>query len=1160
MLVWLSLDTWLILSLSIGYLVLLFFIAFWAQKKHKSWKNKSWIYSLSLGVSCSSWAFYGTISQAASTGQWIAPIYIGTIACFILGWPILLKLLRVSKKLNLTSVADFIACRFDKAPQIAAVVSIIALLGTLPYIALQLRAVSHSFDLVTGSFQSGSTTTLMVTVVLIIFSILFGARHAEANKQNTGLLVAIAFSSIVKLAAILCVGLFVTFGLFDGFESILSQAPNVIEPSTSDNSYLVVSQLMIGFLTIFVTPQLYHMIVIENDSEKQLNSARWGYPLYLILINIFVLPIAIAGLVTFPGGGISADTFMLTIPLFHQQAWISIFVYIGGLAAATSMVIVAAIVLSTLITTEIVSPIILKLRFLTSRYSNPTQQLSGVLLFVRRLSIAAILVLSLLFDYIFNQSSELASIGLLSFVLLAQTAPAVLSALYWKNASSKGAMWGLIVGSTLWTYCLLLPTLWPDAHWVNNGLFNIEWLNPTALFGITSFDFISHGLFLSLLGNSAVLYLHSIYTKRSLGENLQANQFVRGYSKDKNKHHHEYQITYVDLIDLLNRFIDEDAVNRLKQLIPSNTNLQGKAPAYLVDFTQMTLASVLGSASTKLVMSAVSEADDTRGETLEQVANIVDEANQIFEFNRELLQAGVENIEQGISVVDADMKLVAWNSRYKDLLAFPDGYLKSGMHIGELIEFNVQRNMILGEDTKALIEKRLEYMRQGNDHYYQRTLPSGIVLEIRGQAMPGGGFVSTFSDITRHIESEKALQKANETLEQRVTERTQELEIAIAEAEAANSSKTRFLAAASHDLMQPFNALSLFNSMLQHKTQHTDLEELATNIDGALQSAEGLLNDLVEISKLDSGVQRVDLQTFKLNDILIPLNNEFSALSKQAGIEFKFVKSSITVTTDKQLLRRILQNFLANAIRYAPAITEQFPNRQVKIVFGVKRVANSARIMIVDNGPGIPEGKLLTIFKEFERLNINQERPGLGLGLAICERISAILDLPIEVKSKLQQGANFSITLPIAEPNSLLETNEVKLPELAKQSFNGLTAAIIDNDPLIVTALSQQLTLWGFDVITSGDKDNFVNKISEHKDSAVSVIIADYHLDNGETGTETINELKSRIGWQGLAIICSADPSDTLRQTCIDNEFGYIRKPVKAHALKRLLKSQLLER
>ena len=213
MLVWLSLDTWLILSLSIGYLVLLFFIAFWAQKKHNSWKNKSWIYSLSLGVSCSSWAFYGTISQAASTGQWIAPIYIGTIACFILGWPILLKLLRVSKRLNLTSVAYFIACRFDKAPQIAAVVSIIALLGTLPYIALQLRAVSHSFDLVTGSFQSGSTTTLMVTVVLIIFSILFGARHAEANKQNTGLLVAIAFSSLVKLAAILCVGFFVTFGL-----------------------------------------------------------------------------------------------------------------------------------------------------------------------------------------------------------------------------------------------------------------------------------------------------------------------------------------------------------------------------------------------------------------------------------------------------------------------------------------------------------------------------------------------------------------------------------------------------------------------------------------------------------------------------------------------------------------------------------------------------------------------------------------------------------------------------------------------------------------------------------------------------------------------------------------------------------------------------------
>ena len=1135
MLVWLSLDTWLISLLSIGYLILLFFIAFWAQKKHKTWQNKSWIYSLSLGVSCSSWAFYGTVSQAAATGEWIAPIYIGTIACFLLGWPILLKLLAVSKKLNLTSVADFIACRFDKAPQIAAVVSIIALLGTLPYIALQLRAVSHSFDLVTGSYQSGSTTTLLVTVVLIVFSILFGARHAEANKQNTGLIVAIAFSSLVKLFAILTVGLFVTYGLFDGFSEILQQANAVIPQDKSDNRYLVVSQILIGFLTIFATPQLYHMIVIENDSEKQLKGARWGYPLYLILINIFVLPIAIAGLITFPGGSVSADTFMLTIPLLHQQAWISIFVYIGGLAAATSMVIVAAIVLSTLITTEIVSPILLKLRFLQSRITSPlqkptqNQEISGLLLYIRRISIAAILLLSLLFDYVFNQNSQLASIGLLSFVLLAQTAPAVLSALYWKNASSKGAMWGLITGCLLWTYCLLIPTIWPNAHWIHLGPFGVDWLVPSALFGMSSLDFVSHGLFVSLFANTLVLYIHSIYTQRSVGESLQANQFLRSHSSNKNKQHHDYYITITDLIDLLTRFINVDAANRLKKLVPDGVNINNKAPDYLIEFTQMTLASVLGSASTKMVMSAVNESEESRSEALDQVASIVDEANQIFEFNRELLQAGVENIEQGISVVDADMRLVAWNSRYKNLLAFPDGYLKAGMPIAELIAFNVERNIIAGEDTKTLIDKRLEYMRQGNDHYYQRTLPSGIVLEIRGQAMPGGGFVSTFSDITRHIEAEKALQKANETLEQRVEERTLELEVAKADAEAANSSKTRFLAAASHDLMQPFNALSLFNSMLQHKTRDTDLASLADNIDGALTSAESLLTDLVEISKLDSGVQKVDISDFYISDILLPLNNEFAVLCEEAGIDLRFQPSSLAINTDKQLLRRILQNFLTNALRYAPAIKQLHPSKKIKIVLGVKKDKHCARVMVLDNGPGIPRSKLITIFKEFERLNTHQERPGLGLGLAICERISSLLNLPIEVQSIEGQGANFSIRVPLATSSPLLKTNVPLLQEPLGLSFTGLSAAIIDNDPLIVTALSQQLEVWGFNVITAGNRAELLNKMSDYGPSLINVVIADYHLDDDD-GLSVTAKLKEQFNWHGLIIVCSADPSDSLRQ------------------------------
>ncbi|MDC2887750.1 hypothetical protein [Psychrosphaera algicola] len=301
MFTWLSVDTWFIGLLSLGYLLLLFFIAYWGQQgKNSRWTNHPWIYSLSLGVSCTSWAFYGIIGQAATSGQWLAYIYYGTIACFILAWPMLLKMLRISKQQNLTSIADFVACRYDKSLNIAGIVTVIALLGTIPYIALQLRAISQSFDLVTGSYRSGVNTTIIVAMVLSVFSVLFGARHVVANKQNNGLTLAIAFSSIVKLLAITTVGYYITFGVFDGFSDLLVQQQQLPQAEVKTTSfYMPIAQIALGFISIFITPQLFHVMVIENHNEQQLKTARWLYPLFLILINLFVLPIAIAGQITF---------------------------------------------------------------------------------------------------------------------------------------------------------------------------------------------------------------------------------------------------------------------------------------------------------------------------------------------------------------------------------------------------------------------------------------------------------------------------------------------------------------------------------------------------------------------------------------------------------------------------------------------------------------------------------------------------------------------------------------------------------------------------------------------------------------------------------------------------------------------------------------------
>ena len=357
MLAWLSIDTWLITILSIGYLCLLFLVAYKGQNQSpEQWRCKPWVYSFSLAVSCTSWAFYGTVGQAATTGAWLAPIYIGTILCLVFAWPMLMKMLKIIKRQNLTSIADFIAFRYDRSPKIAITVALIALVGTVPYIALQLRAISTSFDLLTGTFQSGISTAFVVTIVLIVFSIFFGTRQIAASKQNQGLVLAIAFSSVVKLIALTAVGIFATFFVFDGFVDLATQQQQNKQLFTDHNSvYLSVAQAILGAITIFVLPQQFHMMMIENHHPQELKTARWLFPVYFILINIFVLPIAIAGLITFPGGSVDADTYVLTLPLFFQQAWLGVLVYIGGLAAATSMVIVSAIVLSTMISTEVIT-------------------------------------------------------------------------------------------------------------------------------------------------------------------------------------------------------------------------------------------------------------------------------------------------------------------------------------------------------------------------------------------------------------------------------------------------------------------------------------------------------------------------------------------------------------------------------------------------------------------------------------------------------------------------------------------------------------------------------------------------------------------------------------------------------------------------------------
>ena len=1145
---WLSIDTWLVTLLSVSFLLAMFFIAYWGDRSQANWLKSSWLYSLSLGVSCSSWAFYGIIGQASVTGYWLSPIYFGTIAFFVLGWPVLLKLLRVSKQQKFSSIADFIASRYERHRSLAVGVIIITLLGLLPYIALQLRAISQTFDLVTGSYRSGFSTSLMVSLVLIVFAILFGARTQQVNKQNKGMVLAIAMGSLVKLIALSAVGIFVTFGLFNGVEDILRQSES-LSIAKSDNSAFA-AQMLLGAVTIFITPPLYHMIVIENQNERQLQKARWQYPLYLLLINAFVLPIALAGKLTFPGGAVNADTFALTLPLFHQQAWLSLLVFIGGLTAAISITIVIAVVLSNMIVTDIITPALVRLRMTVP--TTTRQHTNGVfakqLLTFRRTTIAVVLLLAFSFEQFVAQDSHLANLGTLSFALLAQFAPAVIAALYWSRANSTGAAVGIIVGATLWGYCLLLPTLAPNALILQQGLWGLDWLNPTALFGFTGFTVTTHGIFISLLMNSVSLVLFSWLRRPTIGERLQARLFVKTHSG-----HHHYCITVTDLGNLLRRFVDEAASDRFRQRHENELNSNSLAPESLIKEVQDELSSVLGSVSTKLIMRAATE-QDSADLAIDQVADIVSEATELFAFNRELLQAAVQNIEQGISVVDADMRLVAWNKRYVELLEYPDGFLQAGMPIATVIAFNVERGMMSGDQERE-VSRRIQHMQAGKNHHFLRTLPNHRVIEIRGQAMPKGGFVSTFSDITQHIETERQLQQANQNLELRVQERTQELSLAKAEAEAANRSKTRFLAAASHDLMQPFNALSLFTDMLQQRAEDTNLATLAEQIKSSLSSAEAILSDLVEIAKLESASLPAELSHFCLDDIFVPLVNEMHVIALQHNVALSYVKTSVWVYSDKKLLRRVMQNLLNNAVIYSAK------RANARVVVGVRRSKDQLIIQVLDNGPGIPQDKQALIFNEFERLPENQSTPGLGLGLAICQRIANLLKIKLGVSSVFGRGSCFYAVVARSQDGQFEGLSAKTMSNGAsatlssttsiKPQLDGLRVLIIDNDAQSLSALEQLLQSWQCAVTAISGLTMYASLDSRQEPH---LIIADYHLDNGEDGISTAQQILRNFADRIPCIIYSADASETLRQLCIDNDFSYLQKPVKHIALKRLLK------
>ncbi|TAN48177.1 MAG: histidine kinase, partial [Betaproteobacteria bacterium] len=518
------LQGWVVVATSFAYLGLLFAIAYYADRRADAGRSliaNPYIYALSLAVYATAWTFYGSVGRAASDGVGFLPIYIGPTLMIALWWVVMRKILRISKEHRITSLADFIASRYGKSALLGGVVTVIAVIGIVPYISLQLKAVSNSFTIVlqypaivmpakVGAVPVLQDTALWVALSLALFTILFGTRHLYSAEHHEGMVAAIAFESLVKLLAFVAVGVFVTYGVYGGFGDVFARAaadaelrPLLTPLEGVAGGYASWAWLtVLSMLAIMFLPRQFQVTVIENTDEKHLNKAIWLFPLYMLAINLFVLPIAFGGRLHFPGGVVDADTFVLTIPMAERQELLALLVFVGGLSAATGMVIVETIALSTMVCNDLLMPVLLRMKSLRL---NERTDLTGLLLGIRRGAILLILLLGYLYFRLAGEAYALVSIGLISFAAVAQFAPAALGGIFWRGGTRRGALAGLAAGFAIWSYTLLLPALarsgWLPIGLLEQGPFGIALLRPLQLFGLSGLDQITHAMLWSMIAN-----------------------------------------------------------------------------------------------------------------------------------------------------------------------------------------------------------------------------------------------------------------------------------------------------------------------------------------------------------------------------------------------------------------------------------------------------------------------------------------------------------------------------------------------------------------------------------------------------------------------------------------------------------------------------------
>lgn len=977
---------WLLFLYILCYLSILFLIAYYAEKREKKGKSivaNPYIYSLSLAVYCTAWTFYGSVGKAATSGLSFLTIYLGPTLMAIL-WPLFLKkVIKIAKANRITTLSDFIGFRYGKSLFLSALCAIITVIGIIPYIGLQIKAIIHTFVIISGESSGSVAASLFITAILGIFAIIFGARRLGASERHGGLVFAIAFESIIKLIAFILVGVFVTYEIFNGFEDIITKLKD------SEHSVLLFlgtgtgteysewfALLFLSMMAIVFLPRQFQMAVVENYDEGHIDKAAWLFPLYLFLINMFVVPIAFGGLLQ-GWSGEDADYFVLTIPYGYGEKYLTLFAFIGGFSAATAMVIVESLALSTMFMNSIIMPALIKF--------HEVKGFPSIVLNIKRLVIIGMVFIGYLFATSIGEFYGLVEIGLKSFELVALFAPTFFLGLYWKRGTKAGAASGLMTGFIIWFYTLIIPDLIRAGAISESGIIGrmveSDFLNPEALFGIGGFGKWGHALFWEMLFNLIFYFGISLFTRQSREEEIQSLIFVESYDRVKELTR-SGSYTVDDIEYILSLYLGkEEARDAIDQILSKRDikrgSLSQKDLFELMNEAERILAGAIGSSiaaiifENKLILTEkeredLSESVKQITESLRFSRQELAEANRKLSYLKEFSENIIESAPVGIVTIDSNLRIKYWNKEIESISGIKKIKAVDGL-ITDMLPLFKKEMFSLNKQEEFTIETFLQVFR----------------VNISPLQDPSGGFVVIIEDITKHKRMEEQLLQASKL-----------------------ASIGKLTAGISHEIGNPLASIS---SLVQElRALKMESEEDRRFAEDALKTINGHIGRIVNIVRSLGDFARISTTEKTVSNLVDILDKTINLVKYDK--RFKNIQLITEIQDDIPLIKvnqdkiqQVFLNLIINAL-------DAMPGGGI-LRIEMKRQGSRVEVVFSDSGIGIEANMLDKIFDPF--FTTKSTGKGTGLGLSICYGIIKEHNGTITVKSKMNEGTTFTVTLPI---------------------------------------------------------------------------------------------------------------------------------------------------